>query len=436
MDFSKGEYKVITASGTVSAKITHDNSLVETLHSALSKEYEETLPVDSQFFLREATFVPVEFGSVCIGSETYILSAQEKTGDGGVFRRGVLLKRKAFLERVYRHLKAVYGNNVTAMQMIDSRGQKVLSLGKFSENPETLDAKLASETSVFSRQLEQSLSGMRLNIYQSPSFGEKLVGRWVYLNLPTIFIVTLVLALGLCYFVARGEIQERELSLQNDWIGNLAHTLRGPVHSIGILIEVLGKAPDAERERMVGLASREISSLDDICRHFIQAARAGRKQIQLSITEVNLQAAVKSIIERLVIRFPQYTPESITLQGLDQIKVKADPEALSEILYNMIDNAMKYSPKGEALTIKARRASGKIILDVVDRGTGFPSEMKKHIGEPFFRGDVDGADGIVGTGLGIYLIRKICDQMDASFDISSDGPGKGASATLSLREAI
>ncbi|MBF0499997.1 MAG: HAMP domain-containing histidine kinase [Candidatus Riflebacteria bacterium] len=434
VDFSRGEYKLITASGTVSAKIASGSSLQEALQFALDNKCEATLPADYSFFLREQTFIPLEYGSVTLGSETFILSAQEKIGGAGVFRRGVILKRSAFLEKV-KTLNVFHNSTLMLAKVTDSKGKKVLSMGKFSEDPAMPEARLASETSRHSEKLSQSLMGMELVIYHLP-FGKRIVGRWSYLNFATLLSVTLVLAFSLSYFYYKTNVHKEELTLQNDWIGNLAHTLRGPVHSVGILMEALGKVPDTGRERLLGLARREIDSLDAVCRHFIQASRAGKNQIQLSMTEVNLQTAINAILERLLIRFPQFTPASISLQSLDQIKVKADPDALSEILYNMLENAMKFSPRGGTLTIQARKTNGRIILEVVDRGIGFPAELKEHIGTPFFRGAVEGTDGIVGTGLGIYLTRKICDQMDASFEISSEGLGKGASAVLTLREAL
>jgi two-component system OmpR family sensor kinase len=109
--------------------------------------------------------------------------------------------------------------------------------------------------------------------------------------------------------------------------------------------------------------------------------------------------------------------------------VRADAERLRQVLTNLIDNAVKYSPDGEAVVVHATAVNGRVVVDVVDRGPGIARENQRLIFEKF--GRASSGDGKPGTGLGLYIARSIAEAHGGRLDVESS-PGRGTTFTLSL----
>jgi signal transduction histidine kinase len=104
------------------------------------------------------------------------------------------------------------------------------------------------------------------------------------------------------------------------------------------------------------------------------------------------------------------------------------------VLRNLLDNAIKYSPHGERVVVRARRDNGAVLVDVEDRGPGIPEDQHALIFEKFGRATLDGAHPHPGTGLGLYIARSIAEAHGGTLAVRST-PGRGATFTLSLPAA-
>ena len=109
--------------------------------------------------------------------------------------------------------------------------------------------------------------------------------------------------------------------------------------------------------------------------------------------------------------------------------VRGDGARLQQVLSNLIDNAVKYSPDGETVDVRAMSVNGRVLVDVTDRGEGIAPEDQRLIFEKF--GRVRGATSKPGTGLGLYIARSIAEAHGGSLDVSS-APGRGTTFTLTL----
>ena len=117
-----------------------------------------------------------------------------------------------------------------------------------------------------------------------------------------------------------------------------------------------------------------------------------------------------------------HTPESVP-------RVRGDRERLKQILLNLIENAVKYSPAGGQVDVNAWSDNGRVRVAVEDRGPGIPREQQGLIFEKFGRANVGG--GKPGSGLGLFIARSIAEAHGGTLDVRS-APGQGATFTLEL----
>jgi signal transduction histidine kinase len=113
----------------------------------------------------------------------------------------------------------------------------------------------------------------------------------------------------------------------------------------------------------------------------------------------------------------------------------ADPTLLEQILFNLVSNAIKYSPKGGTVAIDiSRDDAGQVCVAVTDRGPGIPQEFHERIFEKFYRVKDDHVYKVKGHGLGLYLSRFFADRMNALILVKS-APGQGSTFTLQMPES-
>jgi signal transduction histidine kinase len=127
--------------------------------------------------------------------------------------------------------------------------------------------------------------------------------------------------------------------------------------------------------------------------------------------------------------------------GQDEVRVRADvadtlphvrgdAERLRQVLSNLIDNAVKYSPSGDEVAVRARREDGRVLIEVSDNGPGIPADQQRLIFEKFGRADVAGGSK-PGTGLGLFIARSIAEAHGGTLDVQSK-PSAGTTFVLSL----
>jgi two-component system phosphate regulon sensor histidine kinase PhoR len=123
---------------------------------------------------------------------------------------------------------------------------------------------------------------------------------------------------------------------------------------------------------------------------------------------------------------------SLQVEVADDLpEMEIDPEALSQALINLLNNAIKYSPDEKAIRVEARREDGQVLVSVADRGIGIPKGEQKRIFEKFYRVETSVVHTTKGSGLGLALVQHIAEAHGGHVDVAS-APGEGSTFTLSL----
>jgi signal transduction histidine kinase len=211
--------------------------------------------------------------------------------------------------------------------------------------------------------------------------------------------------------MAREQAAQR---VKDDFLSIVSHELRTPLTSIQgyaqllearLRGEVAGESKEMAHVRVirsqVGRMRRLVDDLLDVSR----IDRRGG--VSLETSEFDLAEEVREAVARAVRQHPERT---IELDAPDRLPVHADRDRLGQVLTNLIENAVKYSPEGGPVRVVAERRGGEVEVRVADVGIGIPPEHRDHVFERFYQADDDaGRRRFGGLGLGLYISRAIVD---------------------------
>jgi PAS domain S-box-containing protein len=235
-------------------------------------------------------------------------------------------------------------------------------------------------------------------------------------------------------FAFRDVSAERRLEqMKSDFVSTVSHELRAPLTSIYGFAETLLRRDilfaEEERQTFLGYIASEAQRLTSIVDTLLGVARldAGDMQVELAPTDVS------SVVTEVVTSAEQASANGhrFVVDVPDEpLAASADREKLRQVLANLVDNAVKFSPDGATVTVEARRAGGAVEVRVVDEGIGVPADERERIFRKFHRAE-GSARGRPGTGLGLFIARGLVDAMGGRIWVDS-AEGQGSSFAFEL----
>ncbi len=217
---------------------------------------------------------------------------------------------------------------------------------------------------------------------------------------------------------------------ERQFVSNISHELRTPLAIVhGYLQSVLRRKQnltDTQKEALETAAS-EAENTIRILEDLLELARADSGHLHLKLQSCVLNDVVAEVVGMA----RQHSERLINIEGESSIiEVKTDYNRLKQILLNLIDNAVKYSPAHQPITLNIFREEGEAIVQVCDRGYGIPLQHQSRIFERFYRVD-EARNRAGGTGLGLSIVKTLVEQMGGSISVRSK-LGEGSVFTLSL----
>jgi signal transduction histidine kinase len=239
---------------------------------------------------------------------------------------------------------------------------------------------------------------------------------------------------GLVYAV-RDVTEERALeTMRSDFVTTASHELRTPMTSISGAARTLlrhgDELPDGRQDDFLKMIVSESDRLSRIVDQILLASRIEAGRIEVLHERCDAAAIARSVVESVQHRAPEHVDLVLDVNGhLPQ--VDCDPDRLRQVLGNLIDNAVKYSPDGGEVRIEVDPDGEMMRFAVHDQGLGFEQAAAERIFERFYRVDPEQTRGIGGTGLGLYISRELVNRMGGRIWAESE-PGKGASLFFEL----
>ena len=194
-------------------------------------------------------------------------------------------------------------------------------------------------------------------------------------------------------------------------VRNVSHELRTPLTVIQGLLTTLFQRWDTlsepQRLDLIDAASVNVASLDASILHFIDAGEIERDELEVSVEEVDLAAAVEQVRHKLAVALSGYDLQT----HLEVDVMESDPKVVGRILELFVENAARFSPVGSPVVVNARRHGTFVELSVMDRGRGIPPHERDRVFDPFWRADVQETGVSRGAGLGLYIAKELAERL-------------------------
>jgi two-component system, OmpR family, phosphate regulon sensor histidine kinase PhoR len=274
-------------------------------------------------------------------------------------------------------------------------------------------------------------------------FGVNFPSKTAYLgNDMTLWIIlTVIMLIAVIFFGYSMFIilhQKRLSELQKDFINNMTHEFKTPISSINISADVLS-TPDILKQpkrlfNYSAIIKQENNRLNDLVEKVLQIARIEKSGFELKKEKVNLNELISEVVNNHYMHNGLAKGANIETNLDYKITepVSADPLHLTNILYNLLDNAIKYAIEKPEISVNTKLDNKRIFIEVKDNGHGIRSEYQSKVFQKFFRVPTGNVHNVKGFGLGLYYVKKVCDAHRWKIGLESE-ENKGSNFIIEIR---
>jgi len=256
-------------------------------------------------------------------------------------------------------------------------------------------------------------------------------------NLYTVIsICMIVLISALFFFSVRTILYQRKLDeMKTDFINNMTHEIKTPIATISLACEMLEdesiNSDISTRRNFIGIISNENRRMRILIETLLQSAKMSGKKYTLNPKAIDLNSIVQTCIHNFQLTIETRHGSIQSRLGTIEGTLFADELHITNMIHNLIDNAIKYSDKEPAITISTHSEAGHAILDISDNGIGIAKEDQKHIFEKFYRVSTGDVHNVKGFGIGLNYVSQVVALHKGTISLTSE-LGQGTTFTISL----
>jgi len=242
---------------------------------------------------------------------------------------------------------------------------------------------------------------------------------------------------GRTVIVLRDMTEIRHLErVRQDFVANVSHELRTPVSVLRATAETLlgGALDDPARSReFLGAIERNSERLSRLISDLLDISRIEAGTVHIERRELSLHEVARRTVAALE-RPAREKRMRVELAVGDDVRVRADSKALDQVIFNLLENAIKYTPADGTVTVGARAIDGRVRLEVADNGPGIAAEHRERVFERFYRIDPGRSRDMGGTGLGLAIVKHLVALMQGEVGVEPRAP-QGTRFWVSLPSA-
>jgi len=278
------------------------------------------------------------------------------------------------------------------------------------------------------------LGPLQLRVY-FPDLGRHLiksiVGAFVLSGVMLLFI-----AIGLAY-VMRSVIKSKKLvRIRRELMNNLTHELKTPISTIGLASEALGdsdlKLNEEQKNYYISMIRGENKRLGVLVEKVLQASLSDSKSLKLYPVELNIHDVIKDVVRNVAMQVRKQGGKiELFLKATNPI-IRADKIHITNVIFNLLDNAIKYSPDGAQIEIISNQTEDGVELLVKDNGVGIPKEYIGKVFERLFRVPTGNVHDVKGFGLGLSYVKTVIERHGGVIYVESE-VDKGSTFVVKLK---
>ncbi len=321
--------------------------------------------------------------------------------------------------------KGIPNDSLLSVAVSDEHGRELWATAMSYESPYSGDHVIGS------------FGAASAKVTLRPDLAESLViGGLPRSHMPLLFgvlgITILLSGIGVAQLRREGELAR----LRANFVAGVSHELRTPLAQVRMFAEtlLLGRVRnDEERVRSLQIIDQEARRLTHLVENILQFSRAERRMVTLNPAPVAMVPQVREVLEGFapLARARQASLESQLEEGTEAV---ADAGALRQILLNLLDNAVKYGPAAQTVTVKVCSAGEWARLEVSDQGPGIPAGSRRRVWESYYRLERDAGSAVAGSGIGLSVVMELVLLQHGRAWIE-DAPGGGSRFIVELPNA-
>ncbi len=231
-------------------------------------------------------------------------------------------------------------------------------------------------------------------------------------------------------------LSQKKLSeIKSDFINNMTHEFKTPIATIQLATDALkNEKVINNREQILyysGIIKEENRRMNKQVEKILQSAQLEREEIKLQLRKLDVHIVIQKVAENVTLQMQEAGATLTTTLNASNSVIYADEVHFSNIIFNLIDNAIKYSRENPAIHIETNTLGQSLQLKIKDNGIGMSKETMNHIFEKFYRAHTGNLHDVKGFGLGLTYVKKIVDAHGGKIHVDSE-LGQGTTFTLSF----
>lgn len=258
-------------------------------------------------------------------------------------------------------------------------------------------------------------------------------GIYPLLIMSTVVIIIFVFSF---YFILASNLKQKKLStIKNDFISNMTHEFKTPISTISLASEMLSDAsinqtPD-KQQRYLKMIREENKRLSVLVESILQTSILDKGEFKLKLSEIDIHDIINTAINNTQLLISQKGGTIHTALNAKHFKIMADRVHLTNIVFNLIDNAVKYTVGTPEITVKTENIENAIRVSVKDNGIGISKENQRKIFDKFYRVPTGNVHNVKGFGLGLSYVLAVVEKHNGKIDVQSE-LGKGSTFIITI----
>jgi|WetSurMetagenome_2_1015567.scaffolds.fasta_scaffold03325_4 signal transduction histidine kinase len=245
-------------------------------------------------------------------------------------------------------------------------------------------------------------------------------------------LIILIILIFVFYYLIHTIMKQKTLDeMKSDFTNNMTHELKTPIAvayaANDVLLNFNGTNDTEKTKKYLSITQEQLKRLSGLVEQILYMSMERRKTMSLKIEDVDVLGVIQHLVAQQKLKADK--PVDITIDIQNSLTVKADFSHFSNIISNLLDNAVKYSKEKAVILITANRCDDFIEIDITDHGIGIEQDKQKYIFDKFYRVPHGNVQNVKGYGLGLYYVKSMMDKFNGSIDVESE-PSKGTTFKL------